>query len=42
MYDFIRNMFVMGRITADQVQGFIEKGFITVEQADAIIAEPQV
>jgi hypothetical protein len=38
MYEFIKNMYVMGRINADKIQSFVGK-YITQEQADEITAE---
>lgn len=35
MFEFIRNMYTMGRITAEQVQSFVGK-YITQEQAKEI------
>jgi hypothetical protein len=37
MFDFIKNMYVMGRISADKVQSFVGR-YITQEQADEITA----
>jgi hypothetical protein len=42
MYNFILNMWVMKRITEEQVQAYVVKGFITQEQANMILATPQV
>jgi len=41
MYKFIYNMWVMKRTTAEQVQDFVDKGFISQEEADTILATPQ-
>lgn len=38
MYDFIRIQYIMGNITADQVEGFALKFYITYDQAKEIIA----
>lgn len=40
MYDFIRNMWVMKRVTAEKVQMYVPK-YITQEECDAILATPQ-
>jgi len=42
MYGFILNMWIMGRITATQVQTYVTKGYITQEEANMILATPQV
>lgn len=41
MYGFILNMWIMGRITATQVQAYVTKGYITQEEANMILATPQ-
>jgi len=41
MYKFIYNMWIMKRITAEQVQAYADKGFITQEEANTILATPQ-
>jgi hypothetical protein len=41
MYDFIYNMWIMKRITAEQVRLYQAKGFITQADADKIIVSPQ-
>jgi len=41
-YDFLKNMWVMGRITAEQVQQAVSKGYITQQEADEILSLPQV
>jgi len=38
---FIRNMWVMRRITAEQVQAYVSK-YISQEQADEILATEQI
>lgn len=38
MYDFIRIQYIMGNITAEQVEAFVLKYYITSEQAKEIIA----
>ncbi|RFU70343.1 XkdX family protein [Peribacillus saganii] len=42
MYNFIRNQWIMGKYTPEQVQNAVTKGYITQEQADTILATPQV
>jgi len=42
MYGFILNMWIMKRITATQVQAYVTNGYITQEEADMILATPQV
>ena len=37
MFEFLKNMYVQGRVTKERVQNAVIKGFITQEQADAII-----
>lgn len=41
MYQFILNMWIMGRYTETQVQTAVTKGYITQDQADMIIATPK-
>lgn len=41
MYQFILNMWVMGRYTEAQVQTAVTKGYITQQEADMIIATPK-
>lgn len=41
MYQFILNQWILGKIDADKVQSYVPK-WITQEQADTIIATPQV
>lgn len=36
MYDFIRIQYQMGKLTAEQVQGFVPR-WLTAEQAEGII-----
>lgn len=40
MYQFILNMWIMERITATQVQGFVPQ-YITQAECDMILATPQ-
>lgn len=42
MYDFILNMWVMGRIDSAKVGAYVTKGYITQAEADMILATPQV
>lgn len=42
MYDFILNMWIMRRLTEEQVQMYVTKGYITQAEADMILATPQV
>ena len=41
MYKFVYNMWIMKRITAEQVQAYDEKGLLTQEEVDAILSTPQ-
>jgi uncharacterized XkdX family phage protein len=41
MYGFILNMWVFGRIKEDDVNTFVEKGYITEQEASQILATPQ-
>ena len=41
MYKFVYNMWIMKRITAEQVQAYADKGFISQEEVDTILAMPQ-
>lgn len=42
MYGFILNMWVSRKITETQVQSYVTKGFITQEEANMILATPQI
>ena len=42
MYQYLLNMWVMRRVTGTQIDAFVAKGYISREEADAIIATPQV
>ncbi|GEA17728.1 hypothetical protein E306M_09310 [Moorella sp. E306M] len=42
MYTFLLNMWIMRKITVDQVQNAVTKGFITQEQAEAILSTSQM
>lgn len=41
MYKFVYNMWIMKRITAEQVQAYTDKGLLTQEEVDAILSTPQ-
>jgi hypothetical protein len=41
-YDFLKNMWIMRRITAAQVQTAVTKGYITQEEADTMLLLLQV
>lgn len=41
MYEYIKNMWVMGKFNATNVANCITKNFITQAQADEIMALPQ-
>jgi len=42
MYEFIKNMWVMRKYTAEQVNLCVFKGYITQVQADEILAMEQI
>ena len=42
MYKFVYNMWIMKRITAEQVQAYADKGLLTQEEVDAILSTPTV
>ena len=42
MYNFILNQWIMKKYTATQVQNCVTKGYITQDQANTILATPQV
>lgn len=42
MYGFILNMWVMRRYTEETVLACIERGYITQEEANMILATPQM
>jgi hypothetical protein len=42
MYGFIANMWIMGKIDETKVQSYVTKGYISQEEADMILATPQV
>ena len=41
MYQFILNMWVFRRVTEEQVNSYVGKGFITQDEANQILATPQ-
>jgi hypothetical protein len=41
MYQFILNMWVFRKVTEQQVRSYAQKGFITQQEADEILATPQ-
>lgn len=41
MYHFILNCWKLHKVTQDDVQIFVEKGYITAKQAKEILAAPQ-
>ena len=40
-YGFFLNMWIMGRVTEAQLQIAVDKGYLTAEERDMIIATPQ-
>jgi hypothetical protein len=42
MYNFILSMWVARKITETKVREYAAKGFITTQEADLIIATPQI
>lgn len=42
MYNFILNMWVMRKIDEAKVQSYVVKGYITQEEANIILATPQI
>ena len=42
MYQFILNMWIVGKIDAAKVQSYVTKGYITQAEADMILATPQI
>jgi hypothetical protein len=39
---FLLNMWVMHRVTSTQIQNSVTRGYITQEEADMILATPQI
>ena len=42
MYQFILNMWILGKINEAKVQSYVTKSYITQEEADMILATPQI
>lgn len=42
MFNFILSMYVAGKITEAKVRDYATKGFISQQEADLIIATPQL
>lgn len=42
MYNFILNMWIMRKIDEVKVQSYVTKGYITQEEANAILVTPQI
>lgn len=42
MYNFIKDQWIMGKYTVEQVQSCVTKGYITQDQANEILAMPQI
>ncbi len=42
MYNFILNMWVMRKIDEAKVLSYVTKGYITQEEANMILATPQI
>lgn len=42
MYNFILNMWIMKRIDETKVKSYVPKGYITDDEADIILATPQI
>lgn len=42
MYNFILNMWIMGKINTEKVQSYVAKSYITKDEADMILATPQL
>lgn len=40
-YNFLYNMWIMGKLTETQVQNAVTKGYITQDEANQIIATPK-
>lgn len=41
MYQFLLNLWIMGRITETNIQNAVNKGYITQEEANVILATPK-
>jgi uncharacterized protein (DUF2336 family) len=42
MYQFILNLWIMGKVTETQINALVTKGKITADEAAMILATPQV
>lgn len=42
MYQFLLNLWVYNRVTEEQIQNYVTKGFITEQESNQILATPQV
>lgn len=42
MYNFILNMWIMKKIDGTKVQSYVTKGYISQDEANMILATPQV
>lgn len=42
MYQFLANMWIMRKVDEEYLQAMVEKGFITIEEKEMIIAIPQI
>lgn len=42
MYNFILNMWIMRKIDEAKVQSYVVKSYITQEEANIILATPQI
>lgn len=42
MYNFILNQWIMKKYTETNIQNCVTKGYITQEQANTILATPQI
>jgi hypothetical protein len=40
-YDFLQNQWILGKLTQSQVQNAVTKGYITQDEAKAILATPK-
>lgn len=41
MYNFILNMWIVGKVDEMKVNNYVVKGFITQQEANMILATPQ-
>lgn len=42
MYQFLLNMWILGKINEAKVQSYVVKNYITQAEADMILATPQI